>query len=225
MPKVASSSLTASMSFPVMPNAQLIISTALGDQHVGTITICLPTAFSGGALVITQDGHVVKHDWSRPSADAVEPLLKWAFLHADVQHEVLPVKSGTRATIAYDVFYADASASLSGKQVSLVHSPVYQALRDLFNDKEHSLPEGGRIAFGFRHAYPARDAASLRAQLKGIDRHLIDGLLGCGCAWRIHVVFNLDLAQYGEYIDEGYLVGKTPTVGNDVSHECVSPGH
>ena len=52
--------------------------------------MCLPTQFSGGALVTRHQGKEVRFDWS---SSAQEPMQKvsWAAFFSDVELEVLPV--------------------------------------------------------------------------------------------------------------------------------------
>lgn len=81
---------------------KLTPSTPLGRKHLGTITVCLPTDFTGGELVVKQDGRIKTFDWGKTGSDSKshKDHIQWAFLFADCEHEVLPVLSGTRVTLA-----------------------------------------------------------------------------------------------------------------------------
>ncbi|EIN13084.1 hypothetical protein PUNSTDRAFT_131307, partial [Punctularia strigosozonata HHB-11173 SS5] len=89
--------------------------TARGENHLGTITLCLPSSFTGGDLVVRKGDREIVYDWSTDVWGASgNPQLPWAFLYADVEHEVLPVTSGMRVTAAWDVF----TIPDSGTQIS-----------------------------------------------------------------------------------------------------------
>lgn len=196
-------------------------STALGTDHVGTITVCLPTAYTGGELVVRQDEHTATYDWSTATLAPLDTLMKWAFLFADVEHEVLPVSSGTRLTIAYDVFYADTTPALFSFGQDIARSPVYAELVKLLDDDKLFLPVGGTIAFGFRHAYPQDNARDLAAALKGVDKHLFEAIRSCGLCPRLCVAFDFDLDLYGESIEESYDEDPAPSDEDCTSDQVV----
>ena len=60
---------------------------------VNSLLVCLPSQFSGGALVTRHQGKEVRFDWS---SSAQEPMQKvsWAAFSSDVELEVLPVTDG-----------------------------------------------------------------------------------------------------------------------------------
>ena len=131
--------------------------------------IVFPTAHEGGALAIRQhegkDDEKVTKEWVFDSsallADCTESSIAYVAFFSDVEHEVLPVTSGHRVTITYNLYFTE-SASTVPKQprgLSLlqpVGSDVFhvmQALQRLLDDP-HILPEGGTLGFGLRHQYP-----------------------------------------------------------------------
>lgn len=61
---------------------------------VGTVEVMLNSEFTGGELQIISDGHTTELK-TRPYS--------WVAVHADVQCGVLPVASGTRVSLIYDV--------------------------------------------------------------------------------------------------------------------------
>ena len=42
----------------------VIRSNPRSDNHMGMLTFCLPSTFTGGELVIRQDGNEIEVDWS-----------------------------------------------------------------------------------------------------------------------------------------------------------------
>lgn len=112
--------------------------------------------------------------------------------------------TGTRITVAYDVFYADTITNLYRIRQDTMRSPVYAELKQLLQDKDYFLPKGGRIAFGFRHAYPAKRAEDLISQLKGVDKLLFDAIKELRFGRQFCVVFKVNLKSYGERHKEIY---------------------
>ena len=62
--------------------------------------IYLPSAFTGGELVTRHQGRQVVFDWSVLSGSQIQ----WAGFYSDVEHEVLPVTSGYRITLTYNLY-------------------------------------------------------------------------------------------------------------------------
>lgn len=88
--------------------------TPRSDNHIGSLVVCLPSTFSGGQLVIKQQNKTVNYDWAEACGAGqicechywitMTEHSAWAFLYSDCEHEVLPVSSGARLTLAYDVY-------------------------------------------------------------------------------------------------------------------------
>ncbi len=64
----------------------------------GSLVVCLPSEFTGGALVTRHLGRQVMFDWSSSATT------HWAAFYSDVEHEVLPVTSGHRITLTYNLY-------------------------------------------------------------------------------------------------------------------------
>ncbi|KIO20675.1 hypothetical protein M407DRAFT_81297, partial [Tulasnella calospora MUT 4182] len=67
--------------------------TPKAENHIGTLLFGLPTSFSGGELILSDIASTFN--------------LPWVFFYSDVEHEILPVASGHRLTLAYDIFTTD----------------------------------------------------------------------------------------------------------------------
>ena len=66
---------------------------------VGTLVVGLPIAHTGGAFVVDDGGgSSQKFEWGKPTAAGTLP---WVALFSDADHEIEPVKSGTRVTLVY----------------------------------------------------------------------------------------------------------------------------
>ncbi|MEO8701551.1 MAG: 2OG-Fe(II) oxygenase [Kofleriaceae bacterium] len=67
-------------------------------ELIGTLVVGLPIAHTGGTFVVDDGRGAQKFDWSgQPKAGA----LPWVAVFSDVDHEILPVKSGARVTLVY----------------------------------------------------------------------------------------------------------------------------
>ena len=79
------------------------VGTPRSEQMLGTLVVCLPTQFSGGRLVTRHGGKEVHFDWSSPHNNPLQDI-HWAAFFNDIEHEVLPVTSGYRITLIYNLY-------------------------------------------------------------------------------------------------------------------------
>ena len=77
----------------------------------GSLVVCLPSQFSGGALVTRHNGQEITYDWSSPADDPVCSIQGAAFF-SDVEHEILPVTEGYRVTLTYNLYHSTALSVL-----------------------------------------------------------------------------------------------------------------
>ena len=76
--------------------------TPRGDpRFVGSLVVCLPVAHSGGGLRVEHSGHSVMYEFGEGAAAGE---VQWAAFFSDCLHEVLPVTSGARVTLAWELF-------------------------------------------------------------------------------------------------------------------------
>lgn len=135
-------------------------STPRGDNHLGTLTVCYPTNFTGGELVVRHQSR--KKVW--PLADLVkQPALTWVFLYSDLEHQALPVTSGTRLTVTYDVFTVQ-----PGHEGDASTGTLTAAVNSALADHEF-MTKGGALLFGLQHSYP------FSSQTKPEDIQLLKG--------------------------------------------------
>ena len=131
----------------------------------GTLVIVLPSIYSGGDLVIRHQGHEARLHMtcSEPSEAA------FAAFYADCEHEVLPVTSGCRLTLIYNL-----SCREPGRQPL---SPSYESERDRLTARLQAWTDDdpAKLIFSLEHAYTP---ASLSfAALKGADAARADVLV------------------------------------------------
>ncbi|KAF8578575.1 hypothetical protein K439DRAFT_1663658 [Ramaria rubella] len=148
--------------------------TPKSDRHIGTLVVVLPIPFEGGALLVSHGGKQVQFDWSKskPGLGAQDKVsLPWAFLFSDVEHEVLPVTSGTRVTLAYDIFTSEGAQLMGLSRMDGATVPLYADLENALNNKDF-LPQGGKVGVALSHAYPVKTHGTSNAfasLLKGSD--------------------------------------------------------
>lgn len=59
----------------------------------------------GGQLVVRNAGQEVTFDWSMSNRNRFdEPSVNWAAFYSDCEHEVLPVATGYRVTLTYNLY-------------------------------------------------------------------------------------------------------------------------
>ena len=100
------------------------VDTPRSEQMFGSPVVCLPTCFSGGALVTHHHQQEVNSDWSSSSESPMQKL-SWAAFFCDVEHEVLPVTAGYRITLTYNLYSHKSPVSTLLPSLYITTSPLY----------------------------------------------------------------------------------------------------
>ncbi len=143
------------------------------DEMVGTLVVTLPSAFSGGVMVVEHQGEKVTYRASR------KPLTFIAF-YADCRHQIRPVKDGYRIVLTYNLMLAGDGVA-AGTAVAEAAPAVVDGLVDLLREHfetprlprrhwdEDAPPRepASRLAYLLDHQYTERGLAWQR--LKGND--------------------------------------------------------
>jgi hypothetical protein len=132
------------------------------DAMVGTLVVSLPSAHTGGELVIDHAGQSTAYRASK------EKLTFVAF-YADCRHQVTPVRSGYRVTLTFNLLadtetsapVADAGAELARCLTEHFTTPATPR----YGNRDLGLPN--RLVFLLDHEYTQR-GLNWR-QLKGVD--------------------------------------------------------
>ena len=66
------------------------------DDMIGTLTVSLPSRFTGGIMSI-------EHHGAKMRVGGSESRLTFAAFYADCHHEVLPIKEGYRIVLTYNL--------------------------------------------------------------------------------------------------------------------------
>lgn len=135
--------------------------TPRGESMFGSLVIVFPTVHEGGALVLRHHGQEWTFDSATVLSERMQPSLAYIAFYSDVEHEVMPIKSGYRITVTYNLYF-DSTPSLVPKPDANIEGPNVFTTRDarfptmlkkLLADPSF-LPKGGLLGFGLRHEYP-----------------------------------------------------------------------
>lgn len=134
------------------------------DNMIATLVVVLPSAHSGGALVIDHQDSIKRFHSHRLPPDK---LGLFAF-YADCRHELKPVTEGNRIVLTYNLSYKGAARKPRLKPqrqaISPATDPLQSGLRNYFSNTQQSSP----LVVLLDHQYSKR---SLRwSNLKNLDR-------------------------------------------------------
>ena len=121
------------------------VDTPRSSEMFGSLVVSLPAQFEGGALVTRHQGREVRFDWSSSSTTA-----QWAAFYSDVEHEVLPVTSGHRFTLTYNLYRT--SSSCHPVSFDIAMNPLYKELLAALQ-MPHFMREGGTLGFFCQYRY------------------------------------------------------------------------
>ena len=124
------------------------VDTPRSAQMFGSLVVCLPTQFSGGELVVRHQKKEIKYDWSSTASDPLDSLC-WAAFFSDIEHEVLPVTEGYRATLTYNLYYG---TNLDRPRINIKKNPFYKTLQAVLSNS-FFLPDGGVLGFNTHYSY------------------------------------------------------------------------
>jgi 2OG-Fe(II) oxygenase superfamily len=134
------------------------------DSMVATLVVTLPSSYRGGELVVEHNGERTTYQGSRTA-------LSLAAFYADCRHEVLPVASGYRITLTYnlllhgDVSRADGDEGTVRDLTDLLREHFSTPVPRYYGRPATSPPN--RLAYLLDHEYTPRSLTWSR--LKGDD--------------------------------------------------------
>jgi hypothetical protein len=120
------------------------VDTPRSKDMFGSLVVCLPSHFTGGTLVTRNLGRQVTFDWSSPS-----PATHWAAFFSDVEHEILPVTSGHRITLTYNLYRSSLFHPIS---FDVTLNPLYVRWLAALQSP-HFMRNGGTLGFFCQHKY------------------------------------------------------------------------
>ncbi|KZV77350.1 hypothetical protein PENSPDRAFT_747083 [Peniophora sp. CONT] len=198
--------------------------TPRSDHMFGSLVLVYPTVHAGGALVFRHQGR----EWTFDSAAAVshtasdKPCLGYAAFFSDVEHEVLPVTSGYRVTLTYNLYYDDVTEPSANHPTGDTENAFQSELQRLLDDPLF-MPNGGYLGFGLRHVYPLelteefypkrRGLQHILRVLKGADGVVYRAALAFGLSTRLHLAYE-EKDEWERNGDYNYADGDDRTAYN-----------
>ena len=154
----------------------------------GSLVVVFPTPHEGGALLLRHRGQEWTFDSAAVLSVASPPSIAYAAFFSDIEHEVLPVTSGHRVTLTYNLYFDDDKHTSAKKLVSEPSSEPQEANKEKFRlafeallGHPEFLSEGGTLGFGLRHVYQVEDKLEhVYSLLKGSDAALYQSLCALG---------------------------------------------
>ncbi|KAI9464366.1 hypothetical protein HD554DRAFT_2026474 [Boletus coccyginus] len=164
--------------------------TPRGDNMFGSLVVVLPAQHEGGQFSLRLgDQHWIA-DFTDQFAAATEPSICFIAFFSDVEHQVLPVTSGYRVTLTYNLHFraqGNIPRALSGP----FHDKLKARLIELVNDAE-TLPKGGYLGLGLCHQYvydETKPTDSLLDKLKGSDAVLANVCKELGLPYSLRLLY------------------------------------
>ncbi|KAG7090305.1 hypothetical protein E1B28_011903 [Marasmius oreades] len=192
--------------------------TPRSEYMFSSLVIVFPTPHTGGQLVLRHDDKEHNFDSGTVLSNSPSPndTIAYVAFFSDVEHEVLPVTSGHRITLTYNLYFSKSSGP-QGPASLLVPKTNFK-LRDTISgllDNPQFLPEGGLLGFALSHSY-AVDLESKESLngilqvLKGEDAVIHSACEDLGLGLSINSVLDqrflvnhpVDLSDYGEISEE-----------------------
>ncbi|KAL7278474.1 hypothetical protein ACG7TL_007473 [Trametes sanguinea] len=198
------------------------VDTPRDDTMFGSIVIVFPTMHEGGELVLRSyyklDDETRQDQWTVDSSSLLSQTnassIAYIAFFSDIEHEVLPVQSGYRVTITYNLHFVpepDDAQVLPQPQSIPSHEDKFRLRFQRLLDDPSFLPDGGNLLFCLWHQYPlpkhteATPLEESRAALRGVRLKGSDAMMR-------RVVRSLDLhaslrivvydrAQYADFSD------------------------
>ncbi|WAQ85761.1 hypothetical protein PtA15_6A390 [Puccinia triticina] len=99
----------------------------------GTLIICLPSVHLGGEIVVRHNGEYK----TLRTSDATQSFACW---YSDVTHEILPVKSGYRCVLTYNLAIKPGLTRPVASALDLQKTPLRQTLQCWLNDLAKDSP-------------------------------------------------------------------------------------
>ena len=127
--------------------------TVRGEGHIGTLVLILDSEYTGGELEIAHGGYV----------QSVTGSYHWAAMYGDCFHRILPVTSGTRVSLLFDIYLAPGGCLRPSADISTLRAEQAQLVAAV----QAELQSYEAVSICLEHMYPA--AQAVPGYLKGCD--------------------------------------------------------
>ncbi|TVY39200.1 hypothetical protein LSUB1_G003079 [Lachnellula subtilissima] len=149
------------------------VDTPRGFTQFGSLVVSLPNPHGGGILRVAHKG--VERFFDLGSNDSkTSSTIHWAAFYSDCEHEVLPVTSGHRITLTYQLYVSEHLGGVVNPTFPTADPklyPLYQSLKEMLESPAF-MKKGGMLGFHCAHQYAhTNNTANQRLPhaLKGID--------------------------------------------------------
>ncbi len=105
--------------------------TPRGNDMFGSLVLCLPQSFRGGDLVVKHKENVCRYT-PLESIDQ-EHSIQWMAFYSDCDHQVERVNSGTRVTLTYNLYKANANRA--SQEVGPIDDELHISTHRLISDQ------------------------------------------------------------------------------------------
>ena len=142
----------------------------------GTLIISLPSEHTGGIFQVSHENQTLTFDTSVTSSlDLLH--MKYCAFYADCEHEVLPVESGHRVVLTYNLIQKSKKDNMpSPPSQQLAASAIQEFAQRWVNNPEYfSSAVPNKLCYFLEHSYT--DAQCGWSDLKGADSTMIDALV------------------------------------------------
>ncbi|KAH9956379.1 hypothetical protein BGW80DRAFT_1388114 [Lactifluus volemus] len=212
------------------------VDTPRNETMFGSIVIVFPTSHEGGVLVFRHRGQEWSFDSSAILSAALPASIAYAAFFCDVEHEILPVKSGHRVTLTYNLYF-DEDEHVSGKHLvselpSIPQEEMEKSFRSRFEallENPEFLPDGGTLGFGLRHVYQVKDTLKhVYNILKGNDATVYQSLRELGFRPMLYIHYKEEdvtwvtpETPFNAFKSEFTAYGNEPSLGLAYGNLCL----
>jgi hypothetical protein len=185
------------------------------ENKFGSLVVAFPTSHEGGVLLFRHDGQEWTFDFSTALSAAPSTSIAYAAFFGNVEHEILPVTSGHRIMLTYNLYFDEDEDASTKDLVSEPPSFPRQAYVRTFGSRfadllknPKFLPEGGILAFGLRNVYQVNGRPNLvYRQLKGSDATVYQSLRGLGLEPTLYLYYESETDTEGCF---AFLLDRIP---------------
>lgn len=190
------------------------IDTPRSDKLFATLVIVLPTIHEGGNLLLGEDGKLLNFDSAKQVYDPESKTPRVAFVafYSDIEHQVLPVESGYRVTVTYNLHLTQSSGV--NAMLKTIRTESFDALTNSFASAIASptiLPKGGALGFGLVYRYPINpkttNLGAFTGALKGNDALIRAVCEDLGLEPSVKILYEKSYSGADEYLADKVVNG------------------
>jgi len=147
------------------------VSTQKANDMFATVVILLPSAYTGGQVVVSHASTTKTIDLA-PNSLLSTAVLAW---YTDVKHEVKPVTSGYRLALSYNLIHGAPSdvPMPTLPEMGNAMARIRRVLRKWRDERYEELPDMPLLAYLLNHEYSQHDLGRGLKALKGVDAHRV----------------------------------------------------